>query len=67
MTTVVVTAVVMATLMAVLFWSISRCRPGDCQSFFQKEALPPSLVRRKWELQLEALRNEKSVLCFPHS
>lgn len=45
MTTAVVTAVVMVTLLAMLFWSFSRCRPDDCQAYFQKEALPPSLVR----------------------
>lgn len=44
MTAVVVTPVVMATLLGLLFWSMSRCRPGDCQTYFQKEALPPSLV-----------------------
>ncbi|TNM97657.1 hypothetical protein fugu_013903 [Takifugu bimaculatus] len=49
-TTVVVTAAVMATLLAVLFWSISRCRPGDCQTFFQKEALPPSLLN--WDVSI---------------
>lgn len=45
MATVVATAVVMVTLLAAVFWSISRCRPVDCQTYFQKEALPSSLVR----------------------
>lgn len=47
--TVVATAVVMVTLLVAVSWSISRCRPVDCQTYFRKEALPPSL-QSDWDV-----------------
>lgn len=43
-TTVTATVLLMAGLLFAVFWSIVHCRPDQCQTYFQKEQLPHSLV-----------------------
>ncbi|XP_078121251.1 interleukin-20 receptor subunit beta [Sander vitreus] len=60
-TTVTVTVIVTAGLLFAVFWSLLRCRPDVCQTYFRKEPLPHSLTA-DWDIR-HPLSPEEAELC----